>query len=159
MGGTDPRRGLLIALAVAAADQASKALALARLDPADPVSLIGGFLRLTLRYNSGAAFSLGWGGPVVLAALGVTAAVMVVAALFRWKGRRPADVAGLGLILGGALGNLADRALHGGAVVDFIDLGTSGFRWPTFNVADIAISFGAAMLIILHHSGRDGSNA
>ena len=105
-------------------------------------------LRLNLTFNTGAAFSQGRGlGPFI----GVAAAVVVVALL--WSGRAVPNTLGavaMGMILGGAIGNLVDRAFRagdgflGGAVVDFID-----FQWfPVFNVADIGV-VGGAMLLVL----------
>jgi len=119
-------------------DQASKALAVAGLANG-PVHLVGPF-RLELTYNSGMAFSLFSGLTVPIVAL----VVVLLAVLGRFARRlasRPAAV-GVGMVLGGALGNLVDRlARPHGAVVDFI---YSGF-WPTFNLADAAIVCGVAL--------------
>lgn len=152
-------RGFLVALAALAADQGSKTLALANLSTVDPVHVLGDYLRLVLRFNEGAAFSLSWGGPWVLAILSILAAVFVTAALFRWRDRRPVETACLGLVLGGALGNLLDRLLREGRVIDFIDAGLGSRRWPTFNVADIAISCGAVLLVLMHRGQKGGGNA
>ena len=102
-------------------------------------------LRLRLTFNSGAAFSLGTGFPwlfVVLGVLVLGALVLIVARAD--LGRGPA--ASLGLIAGGAIGNLVDRVFrdHDGAVVDFIDLQW----WPVFNVADASICIGVVLLLI-----------
>ncbi len=152
-------RGFLIALAVLAADQGTKTLALAGLSAVDPVRVLGDYLRLVLRFNEGAAFSLSWGGPWVLVILSMLAAVFVTAALFRWRDKRPVETACLGLVLGGALGNLLDRLLRDGRVIDFIDAGLGSRRWPTFNVADIAISCGAVLLVLTHRGQKGGGNA
>jgi signal peptidase II len=131
-----------IAAAVVVLDQLTKEWALRALS-VGPVHLVW-TLRLNLSINSGAAFGLGRGlGPVlVVAALGVVVVLVFMVrsvALGRW------GVMALGLVLGGALGNLADRLFRGhGGVVDFIDLQW----WPIFNVADAAISVGALVLAL-----------
>ncbi len=131
---------LLVALLVVAADQVTKSLAVSRLS-SGPVHLIGPF-SFELAYNTGVAFSIGTG-----LTLPIVVIVVVVVALVAWFGRtvpnRAAAIA-VGLILGGAVGNLSDRLFRGhhGAVVDFI---YSGF-WPTFNVADASIVCGCVLL-------------
>jgi len=126
---------------VVAADQVTKSLAVSRIHR--PVHVLGPF-GLGLTFNSGAAFSLFTGAAAVIAPLAtVVVAVLVVAA---WRSRSVPLSVGLGLILGGALGNLADRAFrgHGGAVVDFVTL----THWPTFNVADASITVGAVLVVL-----------
>jgi signal peptidase II len=136
-----------VAAAVVAADQVTKTLALEGLADG-PIDLVW-TLRLNLTFNTGASFSLGRGFTPWLVVAGV---VSLVALLFfgRKVSSRPMAVA-LGLVLGGAVGNLTDRLFrgHGGAVIDFIDLQW----WPVFNVADIGISLGAIGLIIT--AGRE----
>ena len=124
-------------------DQLTKAWAVRALDE-DTIDLVW-TLRLRLSFNTGAAFGLGRGlGPLLVAG-----AVLLLAALLavgtRSMDTTPAAVA-LGLLAGGAIGNLVDRLVgdHGGAVVDFIDLQW----WPAFNVADAAITCGAALLVL-----------
>jgi signal peptidase II len=131
-----------VAAAVLLADQVTKSLAVARLS-SESVHLIGPFA-LTLSYNTGVAFSIGAGLtlPIVLI---VVALIAVVA----WAGRAVPNTTAavaMGLVLGGAVGNLADRLFRGhhGAVVDFF---YSGF-WPTFNVADAAIVCGCLLLAV-----------
>ncbi len=141
--------GYATALCVLALDQLTKKLALGGLELHHPEAVLGNFLRFTLAWNQGAAFSLPWGGPLFLAVITAAAAAMV--SIFIWKSgkRSPYFLAGLGAILGGALGNLLDRFMYG-KVVDFIDVGFTGWRWPTFNVADIAITVGGIILVILY---------
>jgi signal peptidase II len=131
-----------VTVAVVAADQLTKWWAVDRLS-SGPVHLIGP-LDLVLSRNTGSAFSLFQGHTWVLAAV----AVVLIGALsvMAWRARSPGRAAILGLILGGALGNLADRLLRGdhGAVVDFVDLRV----WPTFNVADSAITVGCVLLVV-----------
>jgi signal peptidase II len=129
-----------IGAAVVAVDQLTKEWALRALHDG-PVHLAW-TLQLKLTINSGAAFGLGRGlGPVlIVAGLGVTV-VLVIAARSVSLGR--GGTLALGLVLGGALGNLADRLFRDqGGVVDFVDLQW----WPVFNMADVAISVGAVLL-------------
>lgn len=109
------------------------------------------FLNLTLVFNTGAAFSFlsdagGWQN-LLFAAI---AAVVSVVILFMVRRLTPADrqvAVALLLILGGALGNLTDRLVHG-HVIDFIDLHYAGWHWPIFNLADSAITVGAVLLVL-----------
>ena len=119
---------------------------------------VTGFFNLVLVFNKGAAFSFlagasGWQTPV-FAALSSIAAVVITVLILRNPGNRMLCLA-LGLILGGALGNLWDRLLWG-HVVDFLDFHAAGWHWPAFNVADSAISVGAALLILESFVRRDG---
>jgi signal peptidase II len=140
-------RPLLIFGAVAAAafalDQGTKILAVAHLDPGSFVPLLGGWLRLNLTHNVGSAFGLIRAGTIPLAA---SALVCVVILGYVFRGglvRAPGRSIPLGLVVGGALGNLLDRVRTGG-VVDFIDLQV----WPVFNIADAAITIGVGLLAI-----------
>ncbi len=113
-----------------------------------PIPLLGEFLEFRLTRNPGAAFSSFQNGGPVLAVVAVVMAVIIVVAL-RTVERR-AEAIALGAVMGGALGTLADRIARGegfldGAVVDFIDFSF----WPTFNVADSAITLGVVALLIL----------
>ena len=132
-----------MAAVVVALDQVTKSWALAALSDG-PHDLVW-TLRLRLTFNSGAAFSLGSGFPWLFVALGlVMLAVMTVVVVRGDLPRWPA--AALGLVAGGAVGNLIDRLFrdHDGAVVDFIDLQW----WPVFNVADASIFLGVLLLIL-----------
>ena len=131
------------------ADQATKAIVLGRLAPGERLEVTG-FFNLVLAFNKGAAFSFlagagGWQTPL-LAAFAVVASIVVSVLLVRSAGRTLV-CAGLALILGGALGNLIDR-LRFTHVVDFLDFHAGGWHWPAFNVADSAITVGAALLIV-----------
>ena len=131
-----------VAAVVVALDQLTKSLVVARLQ--DHAVHVVWTLRLTLSYNSGAAFSQGTGFTpfITIAVVALVAGMLFVA---RKVTTTPLAVA-LGLVLGGACGNLADRLLrgNGGAVIDFID-----FQWwPVFNVADIAVCCGAVLLVL-----------
>ncbi|MBM4193438.1 MAG: signal peptidase II [Gemmatimonadetes bacterium] len=138
-----------IVLAVFALDQLTKWAALEWLTPAYiPHRVVGSVVRLTLVYNPGAAFGFHLGEHSRWIFTGLT--VVALGVLWRLYREtlatdRPRAVA-LALVGGGAFGNLLDRLRSPQGVVDFIDIGYAGFRWPTFNVADIAVSCGAALL-------------
>lgn len=137
---------LAVAAAVVLVDQATKTWALRALDDRT-IDLVGS-LRLNLVFNTGSAFSIGAGLGPVLAIVGVVVVLVLLRASKDLEGRLA--LIGLGLVLGGAVGNLVDRAFRsgdgflGGAVVDFVDLQW----WPVFNVADAAICVGVVGLAI-----------
>ena len=140
---------LLAALVLALLDQLTKQWVLASLQPGDSI-VIAPFISLVLWFNRGAAFSFladgaGWQRGFLIG-IAVAAALLIV-----WLLRRHRDetlfCTGLALVLGGAVGNLWDRLLHG-HVVDFVLLHAGGWHWPAFNLADSAITVGAAMIII-----------
>ncbi len=139
-------RGLSVAAAVAGAvvlvDQLTKWWALDRLS-SGPIHVIG-TLDLELARNTGASFSLFQGKAFILVPVAV--ALVVALGVVAWRAPTVGRAAILGLILGGALGNLCDRFFRGdhGAVVDFIAL----HFWPTFNVADSCIVVGCVLLVI-----------
>jgi signal peptidase II len=144
--------------AIVVIDQLTKWVVLERFAPGERRELTE-FLNLVLVFNKGAAFSFladapGWQTPL-LVAFALVAAIIVSVLITRSGGRRM-FCAGLALILGGALGNVIDR-LRFGHVVDFVDLHAGAWHWPAFNVADSAITLGAALLILdgfAHHERR-----
>ena len=141
-----------ILVAIVVADVATKAIAVERLSPARvPHDLMGEFLRLTLVYNPGAAFGLNVGEHSRWVFMALTiGALLILGRLY--VAASPGDrarVAALALVCGGAIGNLIDRIRGPLGVVDFIDVGFGDARWPTFNVADIAVSLGAFVLAIV----------
>ena len=138
------RSSLAVASGVVALDQITKHWAVSQLNDGHVVNVLGS-LRLNLSFNNGMAFSQGTGiGPII----GVLGMVVVV---FLLAGMRRSSVSGavfVGLVAGGAAGNIVDRLFRGdawlhGAVVDFIDLQW----WPVFNIADAAICIGGALLV------------
>lgn len=139
---------LALAAVLVVADQASKLAVLAALRPGESIPLTG-FFNLVLVFNKGAAFSFLAGAPGWQTPLLVLVAVLAIAGicwmLWRNPGRTLLDL-GLALILAGAVGNLIDRIAYG-QVVDFLDVHAFGWHWPAFNVADSAITSGAAILI------------
>ncbi|HET9248448.1 MAG TPA: signal peptidase II [Actinomycetota bacterium] len=155
MGG--PRRSAILLYAVAAGalllDQLSKAWVEHALAGEPAIEVIPGVLSLTYTTNSGGAFGFGESAPWLFA--GATIVVSAVIVVVSTRPMRPAIAVSLGLILGGALGNLADRVANGpgfsGRVTDFIDLQV----WPIFNLADTAIVVGAVILAFASLDGAD----
>lgn len=148
-----------VALLTLAADLASKIAAVALLEGREPLRLAGGALYLVLYRNAGAAFSLATDKTwlLTLIAIGVVVAIVRLAPRLRSVGW----ALGLGLILGGAVGNLSDRLfrapgpLHG-RVVDFLSLfAPDGSVWPVFNLADSSICVGGGLLVLLALLGHD----
>jgi signal peptidase II len=141
-------RALPLAAAVVVLDQLSKWWILGLMDPPREIALAP-FFNLVLAWNRGVSFSLFHSGaayaPYILSAV----ALAVVAGLLWWLGRmeRPLPILAIGLVVGGALGNVIDRLYHG-AVVDFLDVHAVGWHWPAFNLADSAITLGVAGLVI-----------
>jgi signal peptidase II len=138
-----------LAAAIIVADQLAKWVVLGHFAPGEGRAVTG-FFNLVLVFNKGAAFSFlsqapGWQTPL-LATFAVIAAAVVSYLIVKTPERR-LMCGGLAAILGGALGNLVDR-LRFGQVVDFLDFHAFGWHWPAFNVADSAITVGAALLII-----------
>lgn len=169
-GGGTPRRravGVLLGVAVVAllADLVTKQLALSGLTGRGPVSLLGGTVYLTLTRNSGAAWSIGSGHTWVfpLITIGVIGWIAWMAVRLR---SLPWAVS-LGLVLGGALGNLTDRIFRApghfvGHVVDMVSLfDPYGQVWPVFNLADSSLVCGVILAVVLELTGRqrDGRRA
>jgi signal peptidase II len=143
-------RAALVAAGTVAADQAVKALVRSTIESGERVSLVLGIDLVNVR-NTGIAFGLFADGGVllVLFAVGALAALLVFFARHR---ERPLVWLPTGLLIGGASGNLIDRAREG-AVTDFVDLPA----WPAFNLADVAITFGVlALLYVLEGPRRHG---
>jgi signal peptidase II len=139
------RRPLLIAAvaaAVVAVDQATKTWAVNSL-ASGPRHIIW-TLRLNLQFNSGIAFSQATGAPALISVIAIGVVIFLAVAAHRAQDRFTAVI--LGLVIGGALGNIADRLFrhHGGAVIDFIDVRW----WAVFNVADAAVSIGVVLALV-----------
>jgi signal peptidase II len=111
------------------------------------VQIVGDLVRITLSHNQGALFGL-FQGSAPLFALVSLAVLGIIVWYQAHAGQQVAVSVALGLLIGGAIGNLIDR-LRLGYVVDFVDAGIGGFRWYTFNVADSAISLAIVLLIVL----------
>lgn len=133
-------------------DLSSKVLAQAYFSETEPIPVIPGFFNLILTYNPGAAFSIlaGEGGQAQGLKMAALAMVAMLPFIYFYVKAAPSDqglLASLGLVWGGALGNIHDR-LHWGKVVDFLDFYWGDYHWPAFNVADIAICLGAGLLAL-----------
>jgi signal peptidase II len=151
-----PRRAALTLFAVAllayGLDRVTKVWAEATL-PGHPLDVIPGALTLRFTENSGGAFSIGRSAPWFFVGVSAVVCLAIVATAFRHTDRWVGGA--LGLVLGGALGNLTDRVIRGpgfeGRVIDFVDLHV----WPVFNVADSAVVVGAILLAWLGARDRD----
>lgn len=150
-----PRRlGLVLALAavILVADQITKFIAVANLTPGQSPRVLGGLVYLSLVRNAGAAWSIGTGLTWVLALIACVIVVVIIRLASKLRSGTWASC--LGLILGGALGNLADRIFRSpgfmrGHVVDFVSvLGPDARYFPVFNVADSAITIGGVLLVV-----------
>jgi signal peptidase II len=135
-------------LLVVAVDFFTKSLASQLNRDAVPRDLYGDWLRLTLVYNKGAAFGLYVGEHSRWIFMVLTIIALVILARLYTATRRGDLIRSisLALVCGGAVGNLIDRIMSADGVIDFIDIGVGDSRWPTFNVADMAVSVGAFLL-------------
>ncbi|MDK3256023.1 signal peptidase II [Blastococcus capsensis] len=162
-----PRTRLLLTLAavVLLADLVTKLVAVATIEPGEDIRVLGGALYLTNLRNTGAAFSFAEGFTVVFTLIAVAVAVVILRTARRL--RSTGWAVALGLVLGGALGNLIDRIFRDpgflrGGVVDFLSVfGPDGEVWPVFNVADSAIVCGGILGAVLALRGIefDGTRA
>lgn len=143
------RQGFALGLVVLVLDQISKWVALDLFGEAPRIIEVLPFFNLVLVWNQGISFGLFGGSNAVGAWVLVGLAVVISAILVRWmiKAETRITALGLALIVGGAVGNVIDRVRFG-AVVDFLDFHAWGYHWPAFNVADSAITIGAAALIL-----------
>jgi signal peptidase II len=143
-------RGLVTALVVVIVDQLSKAAVLmffaGRLGDRETMT---SFFNLALTYNRGISFGLFNGGAGLNALVFSFAAAAIVAVLIYWLSRAssPFLAVAIGLIIGGAVGNVIDR-IRLGAVVDFLDFHIGSLHWPAFNLADSAICIGVAAMLL-----------
>jgi signal peptidase II len=128
---------------VVAGDQAVKSTIEAQITPGEVVEVLGP-LSLTLAHNDGVAFGLAGGAGAGLV-LVTAAALALIVYVFSRDPARPGMWVAVGLLAGGALGNLIDR-LTAGEVTDYIDVGS----WPAFNLADVAITCGVLLLVLLY---------
>lgn len=142
------RWALLLAVVVVVLDQITKWVILNQVMAPPRVIPVTGFFNLVLTFNQGVSFGMfsadTFWRPFVLSAV----AVVISIALLFWLKHQPTKLNSIavGIIVGGALGNVIDR-LHIGAVVDFLDFHLAGYHWPAFNVADAAITCGVALIL------------
>jgi signal peptidase II len=142
-------------------DFVTKQLAVALLGRV-PVYLLGEWLSFRLVYNPGAAFGLHVGAysRIVFTLLAIVALVVLGAMVRQTRSADWPRLVALAMVCGGAVGNLVDRLRSSRGVVDFIDVWIGSFHWPTFNVADMAVSCGAITLaVVLWQEGKDGERA
>ena len=148
-GRANPPLFWTVVVVIVVADVITKAFAVYSLVPQRmPHELVGAAVRLTLVYNPGAAFGLHLGAYSRWIFMALTAGALVILGRL-YRATRQGDFVrtiALGLVCGGAVGNLIDRVRSATGVVDFIDVGVGDLRWPTFNVADMAVSVGAFLL-------------
>jgi signal peptidase II len=144
------RHAMLLVVVTLVVDQVSKHLLLGYLMKAGPVvSVIDGFFRLVIVWNRGVSFGLLGGDRPLPAWLLSGVAICVCIGLFLWLRRTERFLTGwgIGLVMGGAIGNVVDRA-RWGAVFDFADFHINHWHWPAFNVADSAIVVGVGLMLV-----------
>jgi signal peptidase II len=138
-------------LGIVAVDVVTKSLAVTHLVPRHtPHPVIGDVVRFTLTYNPGAAFGmhLGPASRWIFAGLSVVIVIVLLRTTRLLMQESWLASVGVPVVIGGALGNLIDRIRYREGVVDFIDIGTAGWRFWTFNVADTAVTVGAICLVL-----------
>ena len=153
-----------LAAIVVVLDQLTKAWLVSFLAPGQSVDVVGDWIRLVFSQNNGGLFGLLRGQAVVFGLISLVVVALIVVYHARANPSRYLSIT-LGLLLGGAIGNLVDR-FRLGYVVDFVDAGVGGLRWYTFNVADTAISFALILLLtatvlpsVARRAGLDGADA
>lgn len=150
-------RWVILSIIVIIIDLGTKYLASQNLTYGQPVEVLP-FFNLTLLHNYGAAFSFlsnsntTW-QVVVLSGIALIVAIVIFVWLTRLPKNKNLTVCALALILGGALGNVYDRMIHG-YVVDFLDFHINNYHWPAFNIADSAICIGAVILILMSFKSK-----
>ncbi|WP_440615765.1 signal peptidase II [Cysteiniphilum sp. 6C5] len=150
-------RWIILSIIVIIIDLGTKYLASHNLTYGQPVAVLP-FFNLTLLHNYGAAFSFlsnantTW-QVIVLSAIALIVAIVILVWLARLPKNKNLTACALSLILGGALGNVYDRMIHG-YVVDFLDFHINNYHWPAFNIADSAICIGAVMLILMSFKSK-----
>lgn len=139
----------MIAALALVLDQASKTWILESVMQPPRVIEITPFFNIVLTWNRGVSFGMfnnhSAYGPYLLTGLAIV--IIIALSVWLWRATTRTSVLALGLIIGGAIGNVVDRVLYG-AVVDFLDVHAFGYHWPAFNVADSAVCVGAAMLVL-----------
>jgi signal peptidase II len=150
-----------LAALVIVLDQLTKAWLVSFLEPGQSIDVVGDWLRLVFSQNDGGLFGLLQGQAVAFGLISLVVVALIVLYHARANPSRYLSIT-LGLLLGGAIGNLVDR-IRLGYVVDFVDAGIGGLRWYTFNVADTAISFALVLLLaatllpsVARRAGLDG---
>ena len=156
------RLGLTLAAAVVFLDQVSKAWLIAWLDGQGGWLPVTGFFNMVMVWNRGISFGMlqsGDAGRWLLVFF--SSLVCLILAVWMWRQDRQTPILGLGMVIGGAVGNIIDRVWRG-AVADFFDFHLMGYHWPAFNLADSAITVGVAMLLydsFRPEPAKDGAKA
>ncbi len=142
-----------VAALVVILDQASKRIIWEIYKYNGGTDVLDGVLRITLSKNTGAVLGILAGSKAVLLIITIISIVALIFFSYRMRYAPAFKRVCLGLIIGGAFGNLIDR-IATGEVLDFIDMGIGRYRWPTYNIADIAVTVGAVILILgfIRHS-------
>lgn len=135
---------IIVILITVFCDQISKVWASYNLNMVKPVNILGDYLKVVLRHNYGMIWGIPLRNSIVYYVLPVIGIIVIFFLAFRAKVKFL--IIAYGLIIGGALGNLIDR-LRLGYVIDYIDMGIKNARWPTYNLADLAIVIGLIMII------------
>jgi len=135
-----------VAALVVILDQATKRIVLGTCATGIEKELIGNFLRIRLSHNPGAILGVLSGSRTILLTITIVSVVALMFFAYKMRYAPLLKRISLGLILGGAFGNFIDRVASG-SVVDFIDMGIGTYRWPTYNIADSAVTIGAVILI------------
>ena len=149
-----------VGVGVVILDFITKQLAVATLSPRVPVRIVGDWLTLRIVYNPGAAFGIHVGphSRWVFMGLAIVALAVLGTMVYRTLPSQWFRLTALGLVCGGAVGNLIDRFRSARGVVDFVDVRIGPLNWPTFNVADMAVTCGAiALAAVLWHEGHKES--
>ena len=128
-------------------DQFTKYLVVQNLELGNSVNVLGNVIQFTFIRNPNAAFGFSFGPRIPLLPIALLAICVLLLAFYRAGSGSRVGLVGLGLILGGALGNLVDR-IRLREVIDFMDIGIGRFRWPVFNVADSCVTCGVVLLIM-----------
>jgi len=147
--------GVLAAIGVAALDQATKIIVSENMSLYESIQLCGSFVRITYARNPGIAFGLSFGflSGWPLTMITVVGAGLICAFLLTQRELTKGRSVMVGLILGGAIGNLIDRMARG-EVVDFLDVGFGSTRWPVFNVADSAVVVGVLLYMLTNREDK-----
>ena len=145
-----------VAAIVVILDQASKRIIWEAYKQTGGTDLIDGFLRISLSKNAGAVLGILSGSRALLISVTILSVIILILFAHRMRFAPVSKRICIGLIFGGAFGNLIDR-IATGEVLDFIDMGIGSYRWPTYNVADIAVTVGAVLLIygFIRHPGKE----
>lgn len=149
---------VLVAGGVLVLDQATKWWVVQNLTLHEIVPVWGDFFRLTYTHNFGAAFGIDVGqySRVFFLALAIIALAVLMYLYVHTPRRRRLRLWALALVSGGAVGNVVDRIRYRAGVVDFLDVGVGSLRWPVFNVADMAVSIGAVLLMVTFYREETG---